>query len=209
MFDASSSRVGIPRASTRAPADAKSLRALVSVALAFGAVVFLVTEFLHYLLVPDLGRNTERLVGEAISALIVGCLAAMLFRLAREQHKAAVARLQVITEMNHHIRNALMPISLSLDSSQDQRSVQMILQGIERIEWALREILPRQKPLPELEHTRLLYFHGGTTHPAPPLESAFPTRESSRPSENNHEPEQPQYELHTNPATSVQARDFS
>lgn len=138
-----------------------SVAKLAGVAIAFAAVVFLITEAMHYLLVPDLGRNAERLLSQGLSAAIAGCLAALLFRILRERHRADVARLQVIAEMNHHVRNALTPISLALDAGQDRDSVHLILEAVERIEWALREILPRQKPLPEPERSRLLYFRRG------------------------------------------------
>ena len=128
------------------------------VALGFAVLGFLVVECMHYLLVPNLGWHGERMVAEGVSALIMGCLVAMLFRSARQHHQATQARLQVIAEMNHHIRNALTPISLSAYAAQDQESFRLISEGVERIEWALREILPRQGPLSEQERTRLFYF---------------------------------------------------
>jgi signal transduction histidine kinase len=141
-----------------------STQMLVIVALGFGVIVFFVIEFMHYLLVPDLGRHAERMVAEGMSALIVGCLAAMLFRGAREHRQATRARLQVIADMNHHIRNALSPISLSASVVQNQQAIRAISEGVERIEWALREILPRQRPLPEQERNRLLYFEWRKGH---------------------------------------------
>jgi signal transduction histidine kinase len=144
--------------------EPSSTQMLVIVAVGFGVIVFLVIEFMHYLLVPDLGRHGERMVAEGVSALIVGCLAAMLFRSAREHRQATRARLQVIAEMNHHIRNALTPISLSAYVVQDQQSIRVISEGVERIEWALREILPRQRPLTEQERNRLFYFEWRKGH---------------------------------------------
>jgi signal transduction histidine kinase len=144
--------------------EPSSTRMLVTVALGFGVLAFVITECMHYLLVPDLGRHGERMVAEGVSALIVGCLAAMLFRIAREHRQATRARLQVIAEMNHHIRNALTPISLSAYVVQNQQSIRVISEGVERIEWALREILPRRKPLPEPERNRLFYFRWSKGH---------------------------------------------
>ena len=136
-----------------------SMRMPVAVAGVFAVGVFLISEVTHSLLVPDLGRHAERMTAETVSALIVGCIAAMLFHIDRERRDAAQTRRQVIAEMNHHVRNALMPISLSVDVDQKE-SVHFIVEGVERIEWALREILPRLNPLPEAERTRLLYCHG-------------------------------------------------
>jgi signal transduction histidine kinase len=126
-----------------------SKQIFIAVAACFGAAVFLVSELMHYLLVPELGRHGERMVAEAVSGVIVGYLAAQLFHAIVERREATLARLQVISEMNHHVRNALAAISLSADEIQNQQSVRFILESVDRIEWTLREILPRDKPVPE------------------------------------------------------------
>ena len=119
---------------------------VLGIALGVGIVSFLATELMHRWLVPDLGRNRERLLAEAFSALIVTCLVAKLAHMAREHHRETVARMQVIAEMNHHIRNALAPIALSVDAIENQQLIRIISAGVDRIDWALREILPREKP---------------------------------------------------------------
>ncbi len=113
---------------------------------------------MHYLLVPDLGRYQERLVAEGLSAFIVSCLIAKLAHIARQQHQRTLARMQVIAEMNHHIRNALTPISLSSQVTDNQQRIRVISEGVDRIDWALREILPREVPLGEEQRKRLGYF---------------------------------------------------
>jgi len=112
---------------------------------------------MHYLLVPDIGRHRERLLAEAISALVVALLTARLVSAVNRQREAALLRMQVISEMNHHIRNALTAISLTTDSIPNQQSIAVISASVERIEWALREILLRRRPLPEEECDRLRY----------------------------------------------------
>lgn len=59
--------------------------------------------------------------------------------LRRQQHNAVI-----IEQMNHHIRNALQVIvsRASLDQ-QDAAAVAQIHTAVARIDWALREILPR------------------------------------------------------------------
>jgi signal transduction histidine kinase len=150
---------------TRSWIELGSKRLVLVVALAVGAASFLATELMHYLLVPDLGRNRERLLAEVLSAFIVGCLVAKLAQINRERHRLTTARMQVIAEMNHHIRNALSPISLSLDAAENQELVRVISEGVERIDWALREILPREAPLCEGQRHQLGYFqtHGTPT----------------------------------------------
>lgn len=127
-------------------------------ALGVGIASFLTTELMHYLLVPDLGRSQERLVAEGLSAFIVSCLIAKLAHIARQQQQRTVARMQVIAEMNHHIRNALTPISLSSQVTDNQQRIRVISEGVDCIDWALREILPREVPLGEEQRERLGYF---------------------------------------------------
>ena len=127
-------------------------------ALGVGLVSYLSTELMHYLLVPDIGRHQERLLAEGLSALIVSCLVAKLASISRQQHRLTVARMQVVAEMNHHIRNALAPISLSVDATDNHRLIHAISEGVDRIDWALREILPRETPLAKEQRDGLGYF---------------------------------------------------
>ena len=126
--------------------------------LAVGLISFLVTELMHSLLVPGLGRHWERLLAEGVSAVIVALLTARLVHAADQRREAALLRMQVISEMNHHIRNALQAICLTAESTQNQRCICVISESVDRIEWALREILLRRKPFQEQEADRLRYF---------------------------------------------------
>lgn len=141
-----------------------SKRLLFGIALGFGGIAFLISELMHYLFVPDLGRHSERMVAEGVSALLLGLLASKLLSRTIERHRATATRLQVIGEMNHHIRNALDIISLSTYTIQDKQSVAVISQAVERIDWALCEILPRDVPLSEEERQRLLFLEWGKGH---------------------------------------------
>jgi signal transduction histidine kinase len=132
------------------------------VPVAVGLASFVVTEFMHYLLVPDMGRLWERLLAEGFSAAVVALLTAGLIHEANQRRDAARLRMQVIAEMNHHIRNALAAISLSTDMIQNQQSIQVISESVDRIEWALREVLPRSRPLAEEDRNRAFYF--GVSH---------------------------------------------
>lgn len=127
------------------------------VSVAVGLASFLANEFIHYLLVPDIGRRWERLLAEGVSAAIVAGLTAVFMEAANEKQKAALLRMQVISEMNHHIRNALGAISLTTDSIQNQQCVRVISESVDRIEWTLREVLLRRKAISEKELDRLRY----------------------------------------------------
>jgi hypothetical protein len=146
---------GMTRDAQMAPT---SLRFVVGAAVGVGIVSFLATEFMHYMLVPDLGRSNERFLAEGLSAFVVSCLTAKLIQISRERHRLIMARMQVIAEMNHHIRNALTPISLSATASDNVQLVAVISDSIDRIDWALREILPRELPLPKEQREGMGYF---------------------------------------------------
>ena len=135
-----------------------SRRFMLAAAIGVGAASFVATELMHYLLVPDIGRNNERLLAEGVSAMVVSCLVVKLVHISRERHRLTLARMQVIAEMNHHIRNALSPISLLLDGTENQPLNQVMSDAVERIDWALREILPREAPIPEGQRDALGYF---------------------------------------------------
>ena len=118
--------------------------------LGVGLTCFTITELMHYLLVPDIGRRKERWLAEAVSAFVVSVLVAKVAAVVHRQFQVILARAQLISEMNHYIRNALMSISASAHLSQNQECIPMISESVYRIDWAPREILPRMQPLPDL-----------------------------------------------------------
>lgn len=82
------------------------------------------------------------------SSFLVGLVAGALvyFLSVRERQRRAYVdcRLRVIAEMNHHIRNALQVITFY--SRKGEKQEVGVIEAVERIQWALREILPQ---LPE------------------------------------------------------------
>lgn len=128
-----------------------------ALAVGIGVASFGATELMHRFLVPDMGHRWERWLAETISATVVALLTLKLMHAAHQRREAALLRMQVISEMNHHIRNALAAISMSTESLENQQCMRTISESVDRIEWALREILLRQKPLPEPEISQL-YF---------------------------------------------------
>jgi hypothetical protein len=79
----------------------------------------------------------------AIDDLLIGMVAGVLvFGYELHRYNAMLRQMRIIAEMNHHIRNALQPILYSAYLKEQAQQVRMIEQGTERIQWALREILP-------------------------------------------------------------------
>jgi signal transduction histidine kinase len=148
---------GFDQAQRRTVVDWGPTPRVMVVSVTVGLVSFVVTELMHRVLVPDLGRHFERLLAESVSAVVVAGLTAGFMEVANQRQEAALLRMQVISEMNHHIRNALAAISLTTDSIQNQQCVRVISESVDRIEWTLREILLRRKPISEKEIDRLRY----------------------------------------------------
>jgi hypothetical protein len=119
-------------------------RALFSFSLGFG--IFILGVALRTVL-DKLGVGG---VPALIDDLLIGIVAgAMVFAYERHQHKLVLARMRVIAEMNHHIRNALQPILYSPFLKEQAEQVRLIQEGTRRIEWALREVLPGEvEPAP-------------------------------------------------------------
>ena len=82
-------------------------------------------------------------VTAAVDDLLIGILSGILvFIYERHQHKLVLEKMRVISEMNHHVRNALQPIIYSPYLKEQAEQVRIIQEGTRRIEWALREVLP-------------------------------------------------------------------
>lgn len=139
------------------------------------AASFAVSELMHFLLVPDIGRRWERWMAECISATVVGLLTVLLMKALNRHRAITLLRLQVISEMNQHVRSALSEISLTVESIENQECIRKISENVDHIEWALREILLRPIPVADdgrrerqhLQQTRTLGRGTGQRGPVP------------------------------------------
>ena len=60
-----------------------------------------------------------------------------------EKQRLLEQRLKKLAEMNHHIRNALQVVAGYAHQAGESEVVKRINDSIGRIEWALREVLPK------------------------------------------------------------------
>jgi two-component sensor histidine kinase len=60
-------------------------------------------------------------------------------------HPNMIRKLKVIRMMNHHVRNSLQVISFASSLPQREELASRVRDSVERIEWALREVLPGQR----------------------------------------------------------------
>jgi len=125
-------------------------RALFSFFLGFG--IFILGVALRTVL-DKLGvRGVPALIDDLLVGIVAG---AMVFAYERHQHKLVLARMRVIAEMNHHVRNALQPILYSPFLQEQAEQIRTIQEGTRRIEWALREVLPGEvEPAPPESKSR-------------------------------------------------------
>jgi hypothetical protein len=81
-----------------------------------------------------------------IDDALVGVGAGLLvFLYERRQRQNIIRKLEVIRLMNHHVRNSLQVISFAASAPQQDELANRIHNAVERIEWALREVLPGQR----------------------------------------------------------------
>ena len=78
----------------------------------------------------------------ASAGFLAGWFAMKSFDRERERRRNIAERLKMIGDLNHHVRNALQSIQLSAYSTQDQAIIASVGDSVQRIEWALREIVP-------------------------------------------------------------------
>jgi hypothetical protein len=74
--------------------------------------------------------------------LVLGVLAGLMaFAYEHRRSRELRQKLAVISAMNHHVRNALQTISY-VPYTEQAKQILLIQQSVNRIQWALREILP-------------------------------------------------------------------
>jgi hypothetical protein len=82
-----------------------------------------------------------------LSNLIIGMIAGTLFVQIKvreqEQRQVVEDRLCKIADMNHHVRNALAVVAFYGTQSGSAASAELVSEAVKRIEWTLREVLPK------------------------------------------------------------------
>ncbi len=94
-------------------------------------------------LVPRQKRPRQMTMAwNATAGFLAGWFAMKSIDRERERRKNIDERLKMIGDLNHHVRNALQSIQLSAYSTHDQEIIASVGDSVQRIEWALREIVP-------------------------------------------------------------------
>ena len=115
--------------------------------LLVAVVVSLIGIVLDWLLVKEgLPRLDMIIFSNGLTGLFAGGLFWQMAREAKASRDLVAERMKTIAELNHHIRNALQVIKFlggQKRAGLDAVQLQLINHSVDRIEWALREVLPR------------------------------------------------------------------
>lgn len=115
---------------------------LISLCVGVVLLVWMVGFGFDHLLARDgVTRTDILLTSNALTGIVAGFLFYSLTNSQRLRRKLVRERLRTIAEMNHHIRNSLQIITYAT-AADTEESVELIRDSVERIEWALREVLP-------------------------------------------------------------------
>jgi hypothetical protein len=110
-------------------------------------IVSLIGIILDRLLLKEgLPRLDMIIFSNGLTGLLAGGLFWQMAREAKASRDLVAERMKTIAELNHHIRNALQVIKFlggQKRSGLDDVQLQLINDSVDRIEWALREVLPR------------------------------------------------------------------
>ncbi|HKD78735.1 MAG TPA: hypothetical protein VKH81_03530 [Candidatus Angelobacter sp.] len=116
-----------------------SLLRRAGVSFFLGLTVFLLGVLLEELL----DRFGISGMSAVVDDLAIGILAGVVvFAYEWHRHKTMIRQMRVIADMNHHVRNALQPILYSPYVSEQAEQIKIIQESTQRIQWALREVLP-------------------------------------------------------------------
>ncbi len=81
------------------------------------------------------------------SDVLIGIAVAIIVLVYEQRRRRELAaKLAVIAEMNHRVRNALEVIQYSAYATHEKQHIAMIGESVAKIETALNEILPSRKP---------------------------------------------------------------
>ena len=124
------------------PEESSPLKSKVVAILVVIAVAIVGNVFDRLLLHEGVPRYDLLAISNTLTGMVAGGFFWEAMRRDRERRDFVRERLRTISETNHHIRNALQVISFYSYRDQDEKAVNNLKQAVNRIEWALNEVLP-------------------------------------------------------------------
>jgi signal transduction histidine kinase len=110
----------------------------ISLALIFGLGAFLIGAAMEVILHYQPVSAWLLVADDVFFGVLAGIL---VFRYEARRQRYLKQQVEIIAEMNHHVRNALQVILYSAESQSDTKMAAMLRDSSQRIDWALREIL--------------------------------------------------------------------
>jgi hypothetical protein len=123
-------------------------RKLWLLAFAVSGVLYAGSMAFDFLLLERHERLLALLLSNALVGLLGGVLVFTVLAYGRRQRAQAELRMEALSEVNHNIRNALQSLAFAAGSLKNRRAPEneAITEAIQRIQWALLEILPKVEP---------------------------------------------------------------
>jgi hypothetical protein len=121
--------------------NTRTKRGKIALAVVGGLFVGVMAGATHLMMMPlERGIVLHALIGDLIAALtaIVVCLAIQL-RHEEIHYQTAIERAAIVAELNHHIRNAVFPLSLAIHKAGDATAIATAEEAAERINIALKD----------------------------------------------------------------------
>ncbi len=85
-------------------------------------------------------------ISNGLVALLAATLVFTLLAYGREQRRLIMERMEALNEANHHIRNALQALAFTEGALKGTKEGVTVSESIQRIQWALLEVLPKVEP---------------------------------------------------------------
>lgn len=112
------------------------------IALLAGLVTGGAAAAVHLSTMPLLERGflVPEVLGDVVAGLfaVIVCLAIQL-KQEEVHYRAAMERVAIIAEVNHHVRNAVFPLCLAAQRTGDPQSIRMANEAVEKINLALKD----------------------------------------------------------------------
>jgi hypothetical protein len=115
-----------------------------AMALAAGLATFATVYIIDAFLARINLHAEATILDDTLLAILVGALVLFLERKHQRELREQLHRIAVMEEMNHHVRNALQAIIFLTFNLKDKEATAKLRNATEKIEWALREVLPKK-----------------------------------------------------------------
>jgi hypothetical protein len=111
-----------------------------------GLVMFVASLGFDLVLLKHRETPAAIMVSNGLVALLAATLVFTLLAYGRQQRRRIMERMEALNEVNHHVRNALQALSFTAGALQGTKEGATVSESIQRIQWALLEMLPKVEP---------------------------------------------------------------